>query len=62
MEVRGVCAADADPHAVLESLAQRLQEYFRQNGCTDATFTHSTEPLLFNPQGGKIPRYINKKD
>ena len=60
MEVRGVCAPDADPHQVLGSLAAQLQVYFRQNGCPAAVFTYSLEPLLFNARGGKIPRYIRK--
>ena len=61
MEVRGVCAPDADPHQVLGSLAAQLQVYFRQNGCPAAVFTYSLEPLLFNARGGKIPRYINRQ-
>ena len=60
MELRGVCAADANPDSVLSSLAERLQTYFRQNGCEGAVFTYSTEPLLYNARGGKIPRYIHK--
>ena len=59
MEVRGICVPEADPHEVLGSLAGRLEAYFRENGCTDAVFTYSCEPLLFNPRGGKVPRYIN---
>ena len=59
MEVRGVCAPEADPNRVLGSLAAQLQAYFRNSGCTDACFAYSCEPLLFNPRGGKIPRYIN---
>ena len=61
MELRGVCAPDADPHQVLGSLAAQLQVYFRQNGCPAAVFTYSLEPLLFNARGGKIPRYINRQ-
>lgn len=60
MELRGVCAADANPDSVLSSLAEKLQTYFRQNGCEGAIFTYSTEPLLYNARGGKIPRYIYK--
>lgn len=60
MEVRGVCVADANPDSVLSSLAERLQQYFRENGCEGAVFIYSTEPLLYNAQGGKIPRYIRK--
>ena len=60
MELRGVCAADANPDSVLSSLAEKLQIYFRQNGCEAAVFTYSTEPLLYNARGGKIPRYIYK--
>ena len=61
MELRGVCAPDADPQQVLGSLAAQLQVYFRQNGCPAAVFTYSLEPLLFNARGGKIPRYINRQ-
>lgn len=60
MQVRGVCAAEANPDSVLGSLAAQLQTYFRENGCEGAVFTYSTEPLLYNAQGGKIPRYIKK--
>lgn len=60
MELRGVCAADANADSVLSSLAEKLQIYFRQNGCEGAVFTYSTEPLLYNARGGKIPRYIQK--
>lgn len=60
MQIRGVCAADANPDSVLGSLAAQLQTYFRESGCEGAVFTYSTEPLLYNAQGGKIPRYIKK--
>ena len=60
IEMRGVCAADANPDSVLSSLAEKLQTYFRQNGCGNAVFTYTTAPLLHNAQGGKIPRFIKK--
>ena len=62
MQVRGVCAADADADSVLGSLAECLQAYFRESGCTEAVFTYSKEPLLHNAKGGKIPRYVKMKD
>ena len=62
MQVRGVCTADADADSVLGSLAECLQAYFRESGCTEAVFTYSKEPLLHNAKGGKIPRYVKMKD
>ena len=43
MQIRGVCAADANPDSVLGSLAAQLQTYFRESGCEGAVFTYSTE-------------------
>lgn len=58
LQVRGVCAPGADCNEVLGGLCRKLEEYFRDNGCENATVTYTTEPLLHNRQGGKIPRYI----
>lgn len=59
MEVRGVCSPEFDCKEVLSSLSSKLEEYFRDNGCGDAKFTFSLEPLLYNDMGGKIPLYKN---
>lgn len=44
------------PAAMIQIEAIPLNQ--NQNGCDGARFTYSTEPLLYNPRGGKIPRYI----
>ena len=44
------------PAAMMQIEAIPLNQ--NQNGCDGARFTYSTEPLLYNPRGGKIPRYI----
>lgn len=59
MQLRGVCTPESDPDEVLGSLAAQLQTYFLNSGCSEAHFTYTTQPLLYNAQGGKIPRYLN---
>ena len=59
IEMRGLCAPDFDPEIVLKGIASKMEEYFKENGCSNARFKFSTEPMLHNKNGGKIPRYIN---
>ena len=59
MQVRGVCSPETDPASVLGSFAAYLQDYFRACGCLNANITCSTEPLMHNKLGGKIPPYVN---
>ena len=60
LEVRGVCKSD--PAQVLPSLCVRLKEFMEEMGCPEARFTWSTEPLIPNKRGGKIPLYYNNQD
>ena len=57
IQVRGVCKSDATQ--VLSSLCVRLQDFMAEMGCTEVRFTWSTDPLIPNKRGGKIPLYIN---
>lgn len=59
IQLRGVCAADADCNKVLGSLSRKLEEYFRNSGCENVKVTYTDAPLLHNRRGGKIPRYVN---
>ena len=59
LQVRGVCSPEADPAGVLGSLAACLLDYFHASGCLNADITGSTQPLLHNDRGGKIPPYVN---
>lgn len=58
LEVRGICAADADAAKVLGSLAETLQAYHAEQGCDGIKITWSVEPFIPNKQGGKIPLYV----
>ena len=60
LQVRGVCKSD--PAQVLSSLCVRLQDFMAEMGCTEAHFTWSTDPLIPNKRGGKIPLYMNIQD
>ncbi len=57
MEVRGVCAAEADPAEVLGGLAEKITGYFEESGAEGAKVSFSTEPMLSNKAGGKTPMY-----
>ncbi len=57
LQIRGVCAAEADRTKVLEELAVKLRNYFEESGAVDAKVTYSTEPMLANKAGGKTPLY-----
>ena len=56
IEVRGVC--QAKPETVLQPLCDHLTQFLTRQGCPAARFTWSSEPLLHNKRGGKIPTYI----
>ena len=56
LQVRGVCKSD--PEQVLSSLCVSLKEFMTGMGCPDARFTWSTDPLIPNKRGGKIPLYV----
>lgn len=56
IEVRGVCKAA--PEQVLPPLCDRLKAFLAEQGCPDARFTWSAEPLIPNKRGGKIPLYV----
>ena len=60
IQVRGVCKSD--PAQVLPSLCVRLKEFMESMGCPDARFTWSTDPLIPNKRGGKIPLYVNNQN
>ena len=60
IQVRGVCKSD--PTQVLPSLCDGLKEFMTEKGCPEARFTWSTEPLIPNKRGGKIPLYVNIQD
>lgn len=56
IQVRGVCKKS--PAEVLPSLCERLKAFLAEEGCPDARFTWSAEPLIHNERGGKIPLYV----
>lgn len=56
IQVRGVCKTS--PAEVLPSLCERLKAFLTEEGCPDARFTWSAEPLIHNERGGKIPLYV----
>ena len=56
IQVRGVCKTS--PAEVLPSLCDRLKAFLTEEGCPDARFTWSAEPLIHNERGGKIPLYV----
>lgn len=56
IQVRGVCKTS--PAEVLPSLCDRLKAFLAEEGCPDARFTWSAEPLIHNERGGKIPLYV----
>ena len=56
IQVRGVCKTS--PAEVLPSLCERLKAFLAEEGCPDARFTWSAEPLIHNERGGKIPLYV----
>jgi hypothetical protein len=56
IEVRVVCKSD--PELTMPGLCKQLQTFLTDLGCPDAKFTWSTEPLIPNKRGGKIPIYI----
>jgi len=57
IQVRGVCKSE--PDKVLSPLCVCLKEFMEEMGCPDAHFTWSTDPLIPNKRGGKIPLYVN---
>lgn len=56
IQVRGICKTS--PAEVLPSLCERLKAFLAEEGCPDARFTWSAEPLIHNERGGKIPLYV----
>ena len=56
IQVRGVCKTS--PAEVLPLLCDRLKAFLAEEGCPDARFTWSAEPLIHNERGGKIPLYV----
>lgn len=58
LEVRGVCQPSYDAGEVLNSLSEKVQEFFIENGAPEAKVVWSLKPFLPNRQGGKIPIYI----
>lgn len=56
IQVRGICRKA--PAEVLPSLCERLKAFLAEEGCPDARFTWSAEPLIHNERGGKIPLYV----
>ena len=56
IEVRGVCKSDA--RTVLQGLCDHLTQFLVKQGCANARFTWSLEPLIPNKRGGKIPMYV----
>lgn len=56
IQVRGICKTS--PAEVLPSLCDRLKAFLAEEGCPDARFTWSSEPLIHNERGGKIPLYV----
>lgn len=56
IEVRGVCSTDAE--TVLPQLCEHLSHFLADQGCPSARFTWSTEHLIPNKRGGKIPVYV----
>lgn len=56
IQVRGICKTS--PAEVLPSLCERLKAFLAEEGCPDARFTWSSEPLIHNERGGKIPLYV----
>jgi phenylacetate-coenzyme A ligase PaaK-like adenylate-forming protein len=60
IQVRGVCKSD--PAQVLPPLCDFLKEFMASMGCPDARFTWSTDPLIPNKRGGKIPLYYNNQN
>lgn len=59
LQLRGVIAPGYNADEVLESFSRKMEHLFHKNGATKAKVTYSTEPLMHNKNGGKIPRYIN---
>ena len=57
MEVRGICAAEAEPAAVLGELADKLEGYFIESGAAEVKVSFSTDPMISNKAGGKTPMY-----
>lgn len=62
LELRGVVNASEDADSVLKGLAEALEGYFHENGCESAKITYSTEPMVHNEKGGKIPLYVDKRN
>ena len=58
LQVRGLCAADAEPSQVLGGLSSHLKDFLARHGCTDAKVTWSAEPFIPNKRGGKIPIFV----
>lgn len=56
IQLRGVCKTS--PAEVLAPLCDHLKAFLTQQGCPDARFTWSAEPLIPNPRGGKIPLFV----
>ena len=56
IQVRGICKTS--PAEVLPPLCDRLKAFLAEEGCPDARFTWSAEPLIHNERGGKIPLYV----
>ena len=56
IEVRVVCKSD--PELTMPGLCKQLQTFLTDLGCPEAKFIWSTEPLIPNKRGGKIPIYI----
>lgn len=58
LQVRGLCAADAEPSQVLSGLSEHLKDFLTRHGCPNAKVTWSAEPFIPNKRGGKIPTYV----
>lgn len=56
IEVRAVCKSA--PERTMPGLCKQLQAFLAELGCPGARFTWSTEPLIPNKRGGKIPIYV----
>lgn len=56
IEVRGVC--QDNPEKVLDGLSRHLGSFIAGQGCDNARFIWSPEPLIPNKRGGKTPIYV----
>ena len=56
IEVRAVC--NGDPAEVLPGLCDCLHRFLSEQGCPQARFRWSSEPLIPNKRGGKIPLFV----